>query len=500
MSIPGARIRVLAHRPANADGRYVLYWMIANRRTRWNFSLERAVEWAGQLRRPLLILEPLRAGYQWASDRTHRFVLDGMSDTRRALEGVSGVTYFPYVEPHPSAGKGLLAALAGAASVVVTDDFPAFMLPRMIAAAVDQVPVRFEAIDANGLLPMRLADRTFLTAHAFRRFLQQTLPAQLGERPAPDPLRDLPPCPAPEVPGGVVRRWLSPAAALMTGTTPLTALPIDHSVGPADQRGGASAAAATLRRFLDEHLGAYPGTRNKVQEEVTSRLSPYLHFGHISSWEVVVALLEREGWLGWTGARATGAREGWWGVSPAGESFLDQIVTWRELGFNMCVQHPDTYDRFESLPAWAQATLGKHEADPRAYRYGLEAFERAATHDPLWNAAQIQLVREGRIHNYLRMLWGKKVLEWSPTPREALAVMIELNNRYALDGRDPNSYSGIFWTLGRYDRPWAPERPVFGSIRYMSSENTARKMSVRGYVRRYAPDTSDAPTQPALWT
>ncbi len=166
----------------------------------------------------------------------------------------------------------------------------------------------------------------------------------------------------------------------------------------------------------------------------------------------------------------------------------------------MCVHHPDTYDRFESLPAWARATLGKHEADPRTYRYGLETFERATTHDALWNAAQGQLVREGRIHNYLRMLWGKKILEWTATPREALAVMIELNNKYALDGRDPNSYSGIFWTFGRYDRPWAPERPIFGSIRYMSSENTARKMSVRGYVRRYAPDTSDAPTQPALWT
>lgn len=166
----------------------------------------------------------------------------------------------------------------------------------------------------------------------------------------------------------------------------------------------------------------------------------------------------------------------------------------------MCVQCPATYDRYESLPAWAQATLGKHERDPRTYRYELPAFERGATHDPLWNAAQGQLLREGRIHNYLRMLWGKKILEWTTSPRDALAVMIALNDRYALDGRDPNSYSGIFWTLGRYDRPWAPERPIFGTIRYMSSENTARKMPVKGYIRRFAPAASDAPSQPALWT
>ena len=138
----------------------------------------------------------------------------------------------------------------------------------------------------------------------------------------------------------------------------------------------------------------------------------------------------------------------------------------------MCVARAD-YDRYESLPAWARATLEAHAADEREHLYPLDGFEQGQTHDALWNAAQMELVRDGRIHNYLRMLWGKKILEWTASPRDALAVMIELNNKYALDGRDPNSYSGIFWTLGRYDRPWAPERPVFGSVRFMSSANTA---------------------------
>jgi deoxyribodipyrimidine photo-lyase len=162
-------------------------------------------------------------------------------------------------------------------------------------------------------------------------------------------------------------------------------------------------------------------------------------------------------------------------------------VTWRELGFQFC-HHRKDHHRWESLPEWARATLDEHALDPREHVYSLADFEHAATHDPLWNAAQTQLVREGTIHNYLRMLWGKKILEWTENPRRAMEIMIELNNRFALDGRDPNSYSGIFWVLGRHDRPWGPERPIFGKVRYMTSANTARKVPVKAYLERYAPE------------
>jgi deoxyribodipyrimidine photo-lyase len=196
--------------------------------------------------------------------------------------------------------------------------------------------------------------------------------------------------------------------------------------------------------------------------------------------------MEQEGWMVQRlPSKATGSR-GWWGISDSAEAFLDQLITWRELGYNLCSSRQD-YDQYESLPNWALRTLCDHAKDRRTYLYTQGQLETGATHDPLWNAAQMQLVREGRLHNYLRMLWGKKILEWSPTPEEALRVMIELNNKYALDGRDPNSYSGIFWVLGRYDRPWGPERPVFGKIRYMSSENTARKVQVKQYLKEYAP-------------
>jgi deoxyribodipyrimidine photo-lyase len=171
-------------------------------------------------------------------------------------------------------------------------------------------------------------------------------------------------------------------------------------------------------------------------------------------------------------------------MTASAEAFLDQLITWRELGFNACA-HQAGEAIWGNLPEWARQTLASHAHDPRRYCYTLDEFRRAATHDPLWNAAQRQLLGDGTIHNYLRMLWGKKILEWSPTPQEALAVMVELNDRYALDGRDPNSATGILWCLGRYDRPWGPTRPIFGSVRYMSSENTRRKVRLTEYLARY---------------
>lgn len=485
--VPAIRTRNVNHAPERPDGEYVLYWMVAFRRCRWNFALQRAVEWATRLDRPLIVLEALRAGYPWASDRLHAFVLQGMADNRARLAG-GPARHYAYVEPAPDAGKGLLAAVAGRAAVVVTDDSPAFFLRRMVEAAGRALPVRLESVDSNGLLPLAAAARAFPTAFAFRAFLQRNLRAHLDAFPVPDPIAAGRLRPAPELPQDVHRRW-PPAADALLATRPgtLATLPIDHRIGVAPIVGGGRAADARLAEFLDRKLADYRDERNQPERDVSSGLSPYLHFGHISVHEVFSELMGRERWTSRRlSDRATGKRDGWWGASPSAESFLDELVTWREIGYGMSHVSPDC-DRYESLPAWARATLDGHAADRREHAYTLEALEAGGTHDPLWNAAQMQLVREGRLHNYLRMLWGKKILEWTRSPREALDVMITLNNRYALDGRDPNSYSGIFWVLGRYDRPWAPERPVFGRVRYMSSENTARKVRVREYVRKYAP-------------
>ena len=247
------------------------------------------------------------------------------------------------------------------------------------------------------------------------------------------------------------------------------------------------AAEQTLLEFIAKKLPQYADRRNQPQEDATSGLSSYLHTGHISTHQIFAQLTAHVGWSrSKLSSVARGSSEGWWGASDSVESFLDELITWRELGFNMCWQRDD-YDRYDSLPDWAQVTLREHAEDPREYVYELTDFEAAATHDSLWNAAQTQLVREGRIHNYLRMLWGKKILEWSATPKQAARTLIELNNKYALDGRDPNSYSGIYWCLGRYDRPWGPERPIYGKVRYMSSDNTARKVRVNDYISNYQP-------------
>jgi deoxyribodipyrimidine photo-lyase len=488
VAVPGVRVRACNQAPERGEGEFVLYWMIAARRAGWSFALQRAVEHAHGLRKPLVVLEALRAGYTWASERLHTFVIEGMSDNARAFAG-RPVTYLPYVEPEPGAGRGMLEALAARACVVVTDDVPVFFLPRMVTSAAARLPVLLEAVDGNGLLPLGATEAVFPTAFAFRRRLQGVLPAHLDEAPNPDPLAGVHLPRLTALPGEIVRRWPPAPTALLEGDPrTLAALPVDHRVGRVPEvRGGRRAGLEALRRFVDERLAVYHEVRNQPEREGTSGLSPYLHFGHISAHEAFAAVAEREGWTtSRLASRASGRRTGWWGMSAPTEAFLDQLVTWREVGLNFASKRDDG-ERYESLPPWARATLEKHAGDRRRHLYAPEQLEGAATHDPLWNAAQVQLLREGRIHNYLRMLWGKKIVEWSPSPQRALGVMLELNNRYALDGRDPNSTSGICWCLGRYDRPWGPERPIFGTVRYMSSENTARKVRVKEYIARYAP-------------
>ncbi|HEY6572640.1 MAG TPA: deoxyribodipyrimidine photolyase [Candidatus Eisenbacteria bacterium] len=479
------RVRALRESPPRSDCDYVLYWMIMARRPGWNFALQRAVEWAERLQKPLLVLEPLRCDYPWACDRFHRFILDGMAANARAFSG-RPLRYYPYVEPSLGAGKGLLAALAARAAVVVTDDFPAFMIPRMMEAASRQVGTRMEAVDSNGLHPMRATDVVFPTAYAFRRHLQRALHQHLRAFPRADPLEGARLLAAPDLPAEIATRWPPAAPSLLQDdAAALAAFPLDHSVGVVPMRGGSEIAAGVVERFVAERLEQYSEDRNEPEKEGTSGLSPYLHFGHASAHQVFTAVAAHEGWTtDRLAAKATGQRAGWWGMREAAEAFLDQLVTWRELGYNLCAHRAD-YDQYESLPEWARRTLEKHAGDPRPRIFSIDELEAARTHDPLWNAAMNQLKREGWFHNYLRMLWGKKILEWSATPRDALAAMIHLMNKWSLDGRNPNSYSGYFWTLGRYDRAWGPERPIFGTIRYMSSDNTARKLHVKEYIRRY---------------
>jgi deoxyribodipyrimidine photo-lyase len=483
MAVASLRIDVANQAPVKSSGKYVLYWMIANRRVEWNFALDRAVELSSELQRPILIFEALRVGYRWACDRLHAFVAAGMRNNEAQCRH-AGVAYFPYLEPAPRAAEGLLEQLADDACVVVTDEFPCFFLPHMVGLVARRLSVRLEVVDSNGLLPLRAAGKAYARAFDFRRFLQRSLKPHLDEQPKPAPLNDYNQGLA-TVPKVVRDRW--PAADLASADEQIQSFPIDHSIRTGTVVGGSEAGQQQLKRFLRDGLARYATERSDPDADAASGLSPYLHFGHVSAHQVFAAVARHEHWRTKDiSGHATGSNRDWWGGSPALEAFFDELITWRELGYNFC-HHRRDYDRFESLPAWAKATLKKHERDPRSTTYSLEQLAAADTYDEVWNASQRQLVGEGRIQNYLRMLWGKKILEWSPNAQTALRNLIELNNRYALDGRNPNSYSGIFWVLGRFDRAWGPERPIFGTIRYMSSESARRKLRMKQYLARWSP-------------
>ncbi len=476
--VPADRVAAANQAPIRPDGAFVLYWMIAHRRPFWNHALQHAVVRAAELGRPLLVCEYLRSGHQWSCDRLHRLMIEGMAVNRAAFARTSA-HYLPYVEPQAGAGASLLRGLVAQACCVIADEFPCYVHPRMVANLAAEAPCLVETVDANGLMPLRATSAAHGRAVDFRRTLQKTLAPHLGRFPLADPLAGIS---LPRLNPAILPAASDPQALLSGG---LAGLPIDHQVGAVDLHGGFVAARAALAGFLDRRLDRYGEERSAVVDSAASGLSPWLHLGHISAHEVVQAVWERTAWTpDRLGSATRGSKDGWWNVSPAADAFLDELVTWRELGHHFGFHRPD-YAEYTSLPTWAQTTFDQHRADVRSHVYTREQFERAETHDELWNAAQRQLRSEGVIHNYLRMLWGKKVIEWSATPEEAWATLDHLNNRWAVDGCNPNSWSGIAWCFGRFDRPWAPQRPIFGSIRWMSSDNTRRKMDVKPYLARW---------------
>jgi deoxyribodipyrimidine photo-lyase len=475
--VPPVRIALANDAEVRADGAYVLYWMTAARRTRWSFALDRAVRWARELARPLVVLEALRVDHPWACDRFHAFVIDGMRDNAAAFAR-AGVTYLPYVEPRPGEGKGLVEVLAKRACVVVTDDAPFFFLGRMLAKTAPRLPVRVEAIDGNGLLPLRAVAQDFAFAHQFRRFVQKTIRPHLV-MPAPDALEGVSMRPVDL--GAITARW--PAADLER--VALAQLPIDHGVPVVEDRGGHGLARARLDAFVKKRLGGY-GDRSHPDEHVSSGLSFHLHFGHVSAHEVFARVTESVDWsIAKMAAKANGRRDGFWNASEAADGFLDELITWREIGLARAAHRGRDAIAWDDLPSFAKKTLEAHASDRRAYVYDRAALEEGRTHDRIWNAAMRQLREEGRIQSYLRMLWGKKILEWTRDPREALDAMIALNERWSVDGRDPSSYTNVGWVLGMYDRPWAPERPIYGVVRYMSSDAAMRKLRMKEWLARW---------------
>ncbi|MCS7237564.1 MAG: deoxyribodipyrimidine photolyase [Thermoguttaceae bacterium] len=467
------------------DGACVVYWMTAFRRLGWNFALDRAVAWAEKTHKPLLIVETWSPCFPWSSERQWAFVAQGMKEkiglTRHGL-----ARYYPVVETKSGELIRIFRRVGTQAVCVVTDFYPLRAWRKQLTEVAAAVPVLVEAVDSNGLVPLAVCDRIFARAFDFRRFWQKNFRRFYAVQPSESPLKRL-------SAGGELPRemaaLLSPVVArtkeFLEDRRLWTKLPFACDVPPVDMPGGTAPARDRLERFILKHLATYARDRNHPDLQATSGLSPYLHHGFISAQEVFAAVTAVERWTADRPTRPASGQVGFFGMGEGAEVFLDQLLTWREIGFNFAFLS-DTYDRFDSLPGWAQETLKEHAGDPRPYLYTKEALEAAATVDPLWNAAQNELRTTGILHNYMRMLWGKKILEWTADPQEALERMIDLNNTFGLDAEDPNSYSGIFWILGRYDRPWGPERPIFGNVRYMSTDAAARKLKVKSYVARYS--------------
>jgi photolyase PhrII len=461
--IDDLRIHAHGERGPRAGGDHVLYWMQSTLRAHDSHALTFAIEQANLLRLPVLVYHGLRPDYPWASDRLHTFILESAADLHDAF-AEQGIQYALHLERdggerETRARRGEpapLVALARRAAVVVTDYFPTFVVPRQTRTLRRQVEAPVVAVDSATVVPVRYHEREYSSAHPFRARLDQVLPDFHHLSPTPEPrVRrevDLPF--APTVPERARIRFL------------VATCDIDHAVAPVSGlRGGTRAARRRLERFLEEGLPRYVEERGDPNADATSGLSPYLHFGNISPREVLFH-----------------AREAGCGLQFA--KFKDEILTWRELAFNFTHFNP-RHRTVEAIPPWARAELGRGEADRRPALYSLEELEQARTAEPLWNAAQRAYLRDGWMPNALRMLWGKAVVQWTRTAADALAILEHLNNKYALDGRDPSTYLNLHWVLGKFDRPFY-RRPIFGTVRSMSLRAAEKKFDVGRIVAHYA--------------
>lgn len=457
------RIHAARESRARTDGELVLYWMQTTQRVQYNFALEFAVEQANQLRVPLLVYHGLRHDYPWASDRIHTFILETVVDLYRDFEA-RGVQYAFYLErtgddaeARRGAGKpSPLVELAERAALVVTDFFPTFIVPRQIKALRAKVETPVVAVDSSTVVPMKWFDREHATAAGFRPRLMAAVPQFLRQFELTEPaVRH-----RVELPFQPARPTTHSIPALVSSCA------VDHTVPPARAlRGGPAAADRRLDYFVEGGLPRYEEDRSDPNEDATSMLSPYLHFGNIAPQKVLLRTRE---------------------AGPASQfaKFQDELLTWREISHNF-VYHNKRHRTVEAIPEWAREELRKGESDPRPVLYSDQEMERGQTGDGLWNAAQRAYLVDGWMHNSLRMLWGKAVLQWTPNAGNALRVLEHINNKYALDGRDPNSYGGIHWIFGKFDRPFY-RRPIYGTVRYQSLKAAEKKFDVAKYVRRHS--------------
>ena len=461
LALRAERLNAIRLRP---EGEFVLYWMQSTHRFEDNWALRFAVLEADRLNVPLLVHQGLDPTYEHANDRIHDFIIRNARELARRA-GALGFAYQFVLRRRRDDDRRVVDRLAARACLVVTDRFPTAGIAERTARFAARAPCRVVAVESHAVVPSGHFTREEYAARTIRPKLAKVLDAALEPAESRPPRRAMPAAlwRSLEVDRLGVQTMSDAAIA-----AEIARCEIDHAVPPVHAAyitSGYDAARARLAAFCGGALADYEKRRGDPTDALgSSRLSPWLHFGQISAADVARA------------ARAAGP-------APSVEKFLDELVTWRELALNFCLRNPQ-HGKLRGLPEWTHRSMAAHKDDAREAHYTIDTMENARTHDPLWNAAQRELRETGSMHNVVRMLWGKSVILWTARYATALRHLLHLNNKWALDGRDPSSYGGIQWCFGKFDRPWF-DKPVWGVIRPMSIARAYEKWDAPGYIRQW---------------
>ena len=473
------RLRVVSQ-GHNPQGAFVLYWMHNAVRAHENPALETARLTANELGLPLLVYHAISEKYPFASDRLHTFMLQGAFDVQQEFAAL-GIQYLFHLERDGHRGP-YLKELANQAAVVITEDVPVKPLTVWLNRLVESTSTPVWAVDSSCIVPMQLVGKAYTRAFEFRRATSGLYQERLGLPPQEITVRDhrntAPEESASEYDNHQTNKvWdnaLFESVDLQSADFAklIGQCRIDHSVAPVPHtRGGSVAGYKRWNRFKKAGLPAYAERRNNALTDGVSRMSAYLHFGMVSPFRITREAMQ----VGGAGA----------------EKYLDELTIWRELAWSFCFYRPD-HETLSAIPNWALETLSAHQFDERPALHDWETLARGETGDALWDAAQKSLLMHGELHNNVRMTWGKAILSWTPNPDAALTTMIDLNHRYALDGRDPASYGGLLWCLGQFDRPFRPATAILGNVRPRTTGEHARRLSPAKYLRQTTRPLLDA--------
>jgi deoxyribodipyrimidine photo-lyase len=447
------RVTVRRKGAPNPDGTCVVYWMQRSQRGLDNPALDVAVSAANLLKLPVVAFFAPVPFYPNANLRAYTFLAQGIRDIADDL-AARGIGFALRRYPEHSLIRFCEEVKP---ALVLGDENPLREPNHWRELATQRLKVPLWTVDSDVVVPSKLLEKAQYAAYVIRPRLKKMMPEFLVA------------CANPKA----QVKW-SPKKAVRSLPADFNILegwPLDRSVAPVSSfRGGSKEARRLLRVFVERKLKGYAQRRSKPEIDATTRLSPYLHFGHISPLTIMLAVQQADA------------------PQVDKESLFNEMIVWRELAINMCWFNPH-YDSIEIAESWAHQTLMEHAKDPRPALYEERQLENAETYDELWNAAQRQMVTHGWMHNYMRMYWAKKILEWTPSPAVAHSIAVRLNDKYFLDGRDPNGYAGVAWAiLGKFDRPWF-ERTIFGKIRYMAGASTGKKFDSKKYIEQNGGET-----------